>query len=82
MSYCRFGDTSDVYVYFSVEGVYVCCACHLAEEPFSNFGCATPDEMIVHLDEHERVGHQVPQHAIDRLMRDVDEEALNCGDCE
>ena len=31
MSYCRFGDDSDVYVYAHVSGGFECCACSLAE---------------------------------------------------
>lgn len=32
MSYCRFSDQSDVYLYQHVEGGIVCCACRLNKE--------------------------------------------------
>ena len=67
MSYCRFGDNSDVYVYCSREDVYVCCACSLDKL----WEHVTPSEVITHLELHVAAGHQVPQYAFDRLREDV-----------
>ena len=37
MSYCRFSDNSDVYVFHHVGGYYQCCSCLLAEKMKSIF---------------------------------------------
>jgi len=37
MSYCRFGEDSDVYIYAHVGGGFECCACGLAERVKSIF---------------------------------------------
>lgn len=67
MSYCRFAwYGSDVYVFESERGIE-CCGCHLD----GDFVCGTPEEMIVHLGRHRRVGEFVPLFAIERLWCDV-----------
>jgi len=70
MSYCRFGDDSDVYVYATFEDTYECCACRLS----INWGHKTAADMIAHLEKHRATGHLVPQYAIDRLRGDIDRE--------
>ena len=70
MSYCRFSDSSDVYVYASVNGGLECCTCALHDEGCPNF--QTAQAMIAHLEEHQRSGHQVPDHAFDRLRSDIE----------
>ena len=67
MSYCRFGwNGSDVYVYEG-EGGIVCCGCRLGG--FPSFG--TEEGMIVHLGQHRRAGHFVPQYAIEGLWNAI-----------
>ncbi len=66
MSYCRFGDDSDVYMYPNTDGTIDCCACRLGG------GRYTIAEALDHLEEHQGVGHVVPQHAIDRLKREIE----------
>ncbi len=66
MSYCRFAwDGSDVYVFESSYGIE-CCGCALD-------GCTTqePEEMILHLAQHRRAGHFVPERAILALCEDI-----------
>lgn len=72
MSYCRFGDGSDIYLYLHFFGYYCCCACSLDDK--SNVKMASPIEAIQHLEEHERAGDHVPKHAYERLQQEIIEE--------
>lgn len=75
MSFCRFGDDSDVYVYQSADahrrGYYVCCACRLGpgddESGWDDWRTRRRSEMEAHLREHEARGHKVPSKAFARL---------------
>jgi len=63
VSFCRFAwDGSDVYVFESQSGIE-CCGCKLG----TNFCTSEPEQMIVHLGQHRRAGHFVPEHAITGL---------------
>lgn len=75
MSYCRFGEGSDVYVYTDGAHIY-CCGCRLgevrdAEGDGVDASFVTPAEMLAHLERHRAVGDMVPQHAMDRLVREA-----------
>jgi hypothetical protein len=65
MSVCRFGDDSDVYVFYANTGGIECCRCDLLNGNHFN----APDEagMIVHLEAHLAAGHKVPPKAFERL---------------
>ena len=65
MSVCRFGDQSDVYVFYSTHGGIECCRCDLLDGNHFN----APDEagMIAHLEAHLAAGHRVPQEAFEEL---------------
>lgn len=67
MSYCRWGEDSDVYVYHS-DG-YVCSSCKMAEG--KDIRLETPIQLLAHLVRHRKEGHLVPDAAIERLQRDV-----------
>lgn len=74
MSYCRFSNESDVYMYRHVDGFIRCCSCKLtAKDPALN----TEREALNHLDEHKRFGHRVPQYAIDRLIDESKRSTFN-----
>lgn len=60
MAIVRFGDDSDVYVYYGAEG-YVCCGCRLMRR--GEFSSHNEEAMIAHLQRHQAVGHQVPEDA-------------------
>lgn len=68
MSYCRLSKESDVYVFAHAAGGIECCACSLNDGRYIN--CPTPEAMLRHLEQHQRAGHKVPQHAIERLQRE------------
>lgn len=63
MSYARFGNGSDVYVYLDVAGHLSCCACSLSDD-WQHY---STDAMVSHLAEHEAVGHAVPDFTIPAL---------------
>lgn len=56
MSYARFGENSDVYVYAHYAGYVQCCGCLLGD--WWNFD--TAEEIATHMDEHVSAGHKVP----------------------
>ena len=73
MSYVRFGeDGSDVYVYCSVLGSFVCDYCLL--ENRRGFSSFTRSGMIAHLQKHIEAGHVVPSEAIERLQEEIETE--------
>ena len=74
MSYCRFAwDNSDVYVFGNAEGYIECCGCKLSDS--REFQCKRAADMIVHLQEHRKAGHCVPQYALDRSQEEAAEAA-------
>lgn len=70
MSYCRFWDTSDIYLYRSVGGGIECCACLFRPDGGSE---RMPffDEAIAHVQKHIDAGHRVEAHVIPALRRDI-----------
>jgi hypothetical protein len=78
MSYCRNnGKDSDVYVIPTGDGKgnpsWECVACTLSND---GRGHVTKGrlEMIGHLIRHRGVGHKVPEHALDRLYKELVDE--------
>lgn len=68
MSYARFSN-ADVYVYLDCGGYLCCCGCLI--EGF--FGAKTTADMLEHLEEHKKVGHDVPDFCIEGLKEDQKE---------
>lgn len=68
MSYARFGDDSDVYIYSDGEKLN-CCGCFLD----GDFASAEFENICEHLLRHLSAGHMVPRYCIERLFV----EALN-----
>lgn len=60
MSYARFGNSSDVYVFAHVNGYIACCGCLLDDKDDYH----SPEEIVTHLQEHVTAGHQVPDHLL------------------
>lgn len=75
MSYCRFFSGSDVYMYPHAGGFIVCSACQLENNDFSGDSPRffTRTEALEHLREHEEAGHNVPDSAIQRLEREIED---------
>ncbi len=74
MSYCRFGEESDVYVYTDGAELH-CCACRMTDKR-SDFLTARRTDMIEHLEQHIRHGHEVPRDAFERLRREIGQIAV------
>ncbi len=73
MSYCRHNDTdSNVYVFPDVAGGYACCMCWLVD---GEYHADTAGQMVVHLRDHLRAGHAVPERAFEALEQDIKEGA-------
>lgn len=70
MSYCRFSEDSDVYMYPSVEGI-VCCACRLNSKDkwgwYPDKVLNNTKEALKYLKEHIYDRHKVPKYVSDRL---------------
>lgn len=62
MSYARWSDESNVYVYAHVGGGVDCCACKRLW---------TPREVVEHFAEHTANGDLVPAGMVDRILEDA-----------
>ena len=75
MSYCRWGEDSDVYMYGtrSEGGVNgICCqGCELLPEGETSTHFDNPGDALIHLYEHRKAGHKVPYSAIKRLQVEI-----------
>lgn len=66
MSYCRWGEDSDVYV-IGEGDCLCCCACGIG----ISVRFKTRTQMIEHLEQHRKDGDKVPQYAIERLFDEI-----------
>lgn len=74
MSYARWGvDGSDVYVYASTGGGYVCCDCL---RWWASGWTKTALEMVEHLEQDRAAGLTVPDYTLERLRLDGWRERL------
>jgi len=73
MSYARKGSPdSDIYLYHHIEGDYLCDACKLHGKHTTMF-MENIYQVAEHLAEHIDAGHNVPQHTIDRIIKEIRE---------
>lgn len=70
MSYARFAEDSDVYVFLAIGGHLECCGCSLRPRIWEY---DSTDALLVHLDEHKAAGHDVPDSCIARLIEEREE---------
>lgn len=76
MSYARFGENSDVYVFLSVAGHLECCSCALvlrAKGGGSSFLASTTAGMLEHLEAHRLAGDEVDEGTLDGLKAEAEE---------
>lgn len=67
MAYCRKNEDSDIYVMPSDHGeILVCLECEL-RDGIQHFRTRYRSEMLRHLLDHAKVGHDVPEEALHRL---------------
>lgn len=69
MSYCRKGSDSDIYLIHNIYGFYECFC-----NPAKSFTCESPKEMFEHLIKHRDEGSLVPEQALQRLSKDIEEK--------
>ena len=74
MSYCRFSEESNVYLYPHVDGGHHCCGCYLQRHTGEFVMLDTLEEVKAHLETHVAAGHRVPQHAFNRVERELAQE--------
>lgn len=67
MSYSRFDNSSDVYVFMSIHGHLECCGCSVVGGTFYAY---STEQMCNHLDEHRNLGDSVPDEIEDLLWED------------
>ncbi|MBN9208159.1 MAG: hypothetical protein J0H96_05775 [Microbacterium ginsengisoli] len=60
MSYARFSETSDVYVYAHVGGFIECCGCLLSDV----WEYHSREAIVAHMGEHVEAGHLVPEYLL------------------
>lgn len=70
MSYCRFCEDSDVYLYATASGQIVCCMCSLLENNYGDTILDGPAEALAHLETHSAAGDRVPERASERLREE------------
>jgi len=70
MSYARWSETSDVYVYAHYMGHVECCGCLLDD---SNRAFGSAEEVVAHMQEHVEAGHKVPPHLLEARTYDADD---------
>jgi hypothetical protein len=73
MSYCRWSDDSDVYVYDDICGAIACRECILLGR--SQYFESRADA-VAHLRAHEDAGHKVP----DGVIEEIESDAARFGD--
>lgn len=69
MSYVRWSEESDVYVFPDVSGGITCCGCPL--QSGGGLNVLTQDDMMVHLIDHLVAGHKVPLYVFERLYNEL-----------
>ena len=77
MAYCRKTTINSVYMYPSISGGIVCCGCTLSKEFNENF--LLRSNAIKHLLKHRESGNDVPDYAIERLKKEIEELGDNCA---
>lgn len=75
MSYARFGENSDVYVYSHVGGFIECCGCILGDK----WDFHSVAEIVTHLHEHVEAGHKVHPELLDPAMYEDERFVAMCG---
>ena len=80
MSYCRFGENSNVYLCKDILGCWICYSCRLAPEvmegiPFHrSIALVSLEEVKAHLEAHQEAGHLVPDYDFERVERELAKE--------
>lgn len=76
MSYARWGEGSDVYVYAHVDGFVECCGCALEGDSVS---LHSPAEVVDHMRDHFKAGHDVPARLLNPDLYEPEVFAPRCA---
>ena len=71
MSWVRWGNDSELYIFETVSGKIQCCGC-----PFDwprSFEASSLEEIVSHILEHTAAGHRVPKDLINSITRGENE---------
>jgi hypothetical protein len=69
MIYSKFGE-SDVYVYSIAGRGLVCAMCYFGDELEVSFNAESTQEMVDHLNAHQKIGHSLPPNLLNLLLID------------
>lgn len=75
MSYARFSETSNVYVYAHYQGFIECCGCILGDD----WSFHSIPEIVAHMQAHVEAGHTIPDYLLDPETYDEDDFTAMCG---
>lgn len=70
MSYCRFEENSDVYLYDDCYEGWTCVRCLMNGGHAK--GLSRLGDVLDHLNQHMTRGHQVPAYAVQRAQEEID----------
>jgi hypothetical protein len=73
MSYCRFGEDSDIYLIADIAGGWTCYGQHDAAAVPTGFRHKTRLDVFDHLQLHRLIGDRVPVRADNRLRAEMRE---------
>lgn len=78
MAYTRFDGWSSTYIFMSSSGYLECCGCILGDRWHFN----STQEMVDHIQEHRKTGHNVPEGLEDELWEDDDDNWVTYRRCD
>lgn len=78
MSFARFSETSDVYIYSHYLGYIECCGCVL----FGSFEADSLQEILDHISEHRVAGHKIPEGLEEFMKTNVSAEDFAVSNIE
>lgn len=86
MSYCRWGEGSNLYIFGTTvhgQDVIECCGCLLTDTvELDAYYANNAYDMLNHVFEHIKAGHRVPDYTLERLVVEAAEylrEEANSG---
>lgn len=75
MSYARFGEGSDVYVYPDTGGYVACCGCSIGDK----WDFHSAPEVVAHMREHVLAGNTVPDYLLDESLYGPEDFVAMCS---
>ena len=76
MSFIRFSEHSDLYIYSHYLGYIECCGCSL----YQTFKAHSLNELLAHVGEHRQAGHRVPEGFKTLLIEQVSDDDFTASE--